>query len=71
MIIVMKPDATEKQIQHVIDRLMKDDYDVHRSTGAQRIVLGAVGSRPPDPDTYRSLSGVEQVIRITKDKKSG
>jgi len=66
MIIVMKPEATEEQIQQVIDRLIRDDYDVHRSTGVERTILGAVGSRVPDVEPYRTLPGVEDVFRITK-----
>ena len=71
MIIVMKPDASEKQVQELIDRLVKDDYDVHRSTGAERTILGAVGARIPDTEVYRALSGVEEVFRITKKEQTG
>ena len=66
MIIVMKRDATEEQIEAVIDRLLSQDYDVHRSTGEERTVLGVVGRRRTEPEEYRALPGVREVIRISK-----
>ena len=44
MVIVMKPSATEEQVQKVIEVLVGVGYDVHRSTGVNHTVLGAVGS---------------------------
>ena len=43
MVIVMQPAATEDQIQKVIDILTRKGFDAHRSTGATRTVIGAVG----------------------------
>jgi hypothetical protein len=68
MIIVMKCDATEAQIQAVVDKLISHDFDVHRSTGVERTVLGVVGTRKPDPGEYMELEGVKEVIRISKDE---
>ena len=67
MIIIMKCDATEKQIQAVFDKLLSQDFDVHRSTGVERTVLDVVGSRKPDPDEFMKLEGVKEVVRISKD----
>src|ERR1700691_401266 len=33
MLVVMQQGATEAQIQRIIDRLIEDGFDVHRSTG--------------------------------------
>src|ERR1019366_1487202 len=33
MLVVMQEGATEEQIEHVIDRLVDLEFDVHRSTG--------------------------------------
>jgi 3-deoxy-7-phosphoheptulonate synthase len=44
MVIVMERTAKEKDIQKVIERLTEWGYDIHRSTGATRTVLGAVGT---------------------------
>jgi hypothetical protein len=68
MIIVMKCDATEAQIQAVVDKLISHDFDVHRSTGVERTVLGVVGAGKPDPGEYMELDGVKEVIRISKDE---
>lgn len=68
MIIVMKCDATEAQIQAVVDKLISHDFDVHRSTGVERTVLGVVGASKPDPGEYMDLDGVKEVIRISKDE---
>ena len=68
MIIVMKCDATEAQIQAVVDKLISHDFDVHRSTGVERTVLGVVGTRKPEPSEYMELEGVKEVIRISKDE---
>ena len=43
MLVVMQQGATEEQIEHVIDRLVALDFDVHRSTGVIHTVLGGVG----------------------------
>ena len=67
MIIIMKCDATEKQIQAVFDKLLSQDFDVHRSTGVERTVLGVVGTRKPNPDEFTKLEGVKEVVRISKD----
>lgn len=68
MIIVMQHDATEKQIERVIDLLTSRDFDVHRSTGVEKTILGVVGVKLSSvEEAVRSMEGVEDVIRITKD----
>ena len=50
MVVVMRERATEDEIQNVVSHLVDMGYDVHRSTGALRTVIGAVGgSRQGDP----------------------
>jgi 3-deoxy-7-phosphoheptulonate synthase len=67
MVIVMHEDATEEQIQVVIDRVVASGFDVHRSTGASHTVLGAVGvHRDFDHRDFELLEGVREVIRITQ-----
>ncbi len=70
MVVVMQEHASEEQIQHVIDRLLALGFDVHRSTGVQHTVLGAVGVRPDfDHRQIELLEGVREVIRITEPYK--
>ena len=65
MVVVMQEDATEEQIQSVIDRLIQRGFDVHRSTGATHTVLGAVGGAPIDPADVEVLEGVREVVKIS------
>ena len=66
MMIVMQEQASEGQIEKVIAHLSELGFDVHRSTGALRTVLGAVGgNRTFDPRVIAVLDGVSEVHRIT------
>jgi 3-deoxy-7-phosphoheptulonate synthase len=66
MVVVMEEGATEEQIQHVIDRLMKMGFDAHRSTGMRQTVVGAVGAKIDfDTRDIELIDGVEEVVRIT------
>jgi len=70
MIVVMEPDATEEQIQNVIKVLNDYGFDVHRSTGVSRTVLGAIGVKPEfDHRNIQLLPGVAEVYRITEPYK--
>ena len=71
MVIVMERDATEEQIQKIIEVLTRKGFDAHRSTGATRTVVGAVGrdARRLDPRDFQLLPGVHEVIRITEPYK--
>jgi len=63
----MAEGATEEQVQNVVAHLVEQGFDVHRSTGAQRTVLGAVGpGRHRDPRLLEVLDGVHEVLRITE-----
>lgn len=66
MVVIMEEGATEEQIQHVIDKLMKKGFDAHRSTGARQTVIGAVGAKIDfDTRDIELIDGVEEVVRIT------
>jgi 3-deoxy-7-phosphoheptulonate synthase len=70
MVVVMREKATDAQVQHVIAKLMEMGFDVHRSTGALRTVLGAVGgTRQFDTALLEVLDGVQEVHRITEPYK--
>jgi 3-deoxy-7-phosphoheptulonate synthase len=66
MIVAMQPTATDEEVQRVIDHLVKMGFEIHRSTGVQRTVLGAVGARTDfDIRELELLPGVDQVHRIS------
>ena len=70
MVVVMNERASEDQIQHVIATLGEKGFDVHRSTGAIRTVLGAVGgNRGFDTRLLEVIDGVHEVLRITEPYK--
>jgi 3-deoxy-7-phosphoheptulonate synthase len=69
MVIVMQRGASEEQVERVIKRLVRDGFDVHRSTGVERTVLGVVGGKIVDERDYELLEGVKEVIRITQPYK--
>src|SRR2546423_15027811 len=64
MVIVMEEAATDEQISAVIEKLVKLGFDIHRSTGVQYTVLGAVGGRIVDPRDIELLPGVKEVQPI-------
>jgi 3-deoxy-7-phosphoheptulonate synthase len=69
MVVVMRERATETQVQSVIDHLVGMGFDVHRSTGASRTVLGAVGEGSGDPQLLEIQDGVQEVLRISEPYK--
>jgi 3-deoxy-7-phosphoheptulonate synthase len=69
MVVVMKERVTSEQVEHVIAHLVELGMDVHRSTGASRIVLGVVGSGKVDPRLIEMMDGVHEVLRITEPYK--
>src|SRR3954470_3010979 len=69
MVVVMQARATEEQIEKVVARLVEMGMDVHRSTGVERTVLGAVGQGHPDAGLIEMLDGVHEVLRISSPYK--
>jgi 3-deoxy-7-phosphoheptulonate synthase len=70
MLVVMQENASGEQIQRVIDRLIEDGFDVHRSTGALHTVLGGVGGKTDfDTAVFEVLDGVKEVHRIVSSYK--
>ena len=70
MVVVMEERASEEQVQHVIAQLVEKGFDVHRSTGQLRSVLGAVGgNRSFDTRLIEVMDGVHEVLRITEPYK--
>jgi 3-deoxy-7-phosphoheptulonate synthase len=71
MIIVMKPDATKQQVEHVFDTVRELGYEIHPIYGEQRTVVACVGD---ERGKYRLqslevLDGVENVVPILKPYK--
>lgn len=65
MIIVLRPDATEEQMNHIIDRVQKLGLKPHLSKGTQRTIIGVIG--PEDILRVTPLEvfpGVEKVMPV-------
>lgn len=70
MVIVMEESASAAQVEQVIAQLVAMGFDVHRSTGAMRTILGAVGgSERAEPSLIEMLEGVREVVRISEPYK--
>jgi 3-deoxy-7-phosphoheptulonate synthase len=67
MIIVVRPDATEGQIQHILDRIQELGFTPHYSRGEQRTIIGAIGDESKiSAESLAAITGVEQVLPILK-----
>ena len=70
MIIVMKKNATEKDIQHVAKRVTEMGLKPHLSKGVERTVIGAIGDeRLLKEDQIKAIAAVESVLPIMKPYK--
>jgi 3-deoxy-7-phosphoheptulonate synthase len=69
MVVVMKERASDQQVQSVIAQLVELGMDVHRSSGASRVVLGVVGAGKIDPRMVEMMDGVHEVLRISEPYK--
>jgi len=65
MVIVMKKQATEKQLARVLARIEEVGMQPHLSRGKVRTIIGVVGdNNDQTPDTFESLEGVERVVPL-------
>ncbi|MCH7676511.1 3-deoxy-7-phosphoheptulonate synthase [candidate division KSB1 bacterium] len=67
MVVVMEENASEDAIQKVISRLTEINFDIHRSTGVNQTVLGAIGDkRGLDTRMLELMDGVQKIVPITE-----
>lgn len=70
MIIIMRPDASDEQINHVTEKLKQHGFGVHLSKGTERTVIGAIGDKSAiELETIEMLPGVSEIIPIRKPYK--
>jgi len=65
MIVILKPNASEKEIQHIIDKAEKLGLKAHISRGVERTIIGFIG--PEDVlrvTPLEAFSGVERVMPV-------
>lgn len=70
MLIVMKPDATDAQVEEVLDVIRNLGFKPHPMPGATRTAIGITGNPGAiDPAHFEMLSGVAEAIRVSKPYK--
>ncbi len=70
MMIVMKPTATEREVQSVVDRVRAAGARPHLIRGEERTVIGAIGDAEHVAGLeLEALEGVDQVMPISKPYK--
>lgn len=69
MIVVMKPSATEAQIDAVVARLADRHLETRVLRGAERPVIAVIGKVSLDPREFETLPGVAECTRISRPYK--
>jgi len=70
MLVVMKNDATDEQLQAVIEEIEKMGYRGIPMPGAQRTAVCIIGNKGPVEDTQLlAMDGVKETIPVTKQYK--
>jgi 3-deoxy-7-phosphoheptulonate synthase len=70
MLIVMKADATEREIEDVLGVVKDLGFRAHPLPGATRTAIAVTGNQGAvDPSHFENLPGVGEAIRVTKPYK--
>lgn len=70
MIIVTKPEATEEQIEHIVERIAEWGFKTDVSRGAMRTVIGVIGDESAIREKpIAAIAGVESVTPVLKPYK--
>src|SRR6266436_8361708 len=70
MLIVMKADATDGQVEAVVRVIEGLGYKAHPMPGAARTAIGITGNTGAiDPTHFENLAGVAEAIRVSKPYK--
>lgn len=65
MIIVMKPEATKEQIEHVCKKMEAKGRRIHKSEGVERTIIGLVGDERTIKEVpFKAFPGVENVLQV-------
>src|SRR3569832_1357323 len=70
MLIVMKSDATDSQIEAVLRVIEQLGFKGHPMQGTTRTAIGITGNQTAvDPSHFENLAGVADAIRVSKPYK--
>ncbi len=67
MIVVLEKNIADNQLKNIIKHLEDFGFAIHKSSGEERMILGAIGVQPNfDTRKIKILDGVDEVYRITE-----
>jgi len=67
LIIVLEKGIADEQVEEIINQVEDYGFSIHKSTGEEQIVLGAIGIQPNfDTRKIKILEGVSAVYRVTE-----
>jgi len=67
MLVVMKPSATEAQVDAVVEKIRALGLVPHAIPGAQRTAIGITGNKGAlDPSLFDAMPGVREAIRVSQ-----
>ncbi|HET9594006.1 MAG TPA: 3-deoxy-7-phosphoheptulonate synthase [Anaeromyxobacteraceae bacterium] len=67
MLVVMKPHATQAEVEAVADKIRSLGLTPHAIPGAQRVAIGITGNKGPlEPELFCSMPGVADAIRVSQ-----
>ena len=67
MIIVLEKGVRDELVEEIIQQVEDYGFSIHRSTGEEQIVIGAIGVQPNfDTRKIKILEGVSAVYRVTE-----
>src|SRR5205809_4185663 len=67
MIIVLRPNSTPEQIDHILQRIQELGFKPHLSRGELRTIIGVIGDENKlQAEPLLAIPGVEQVLPILK-----
>jgi len=70
MMIVMQANASEDDVQAVLQAVRRHGFQPHVSRGEERVVIGVVGeARRAEPDAFLRLPGVARVVPLSRPYK--
>lgn len=65
----MRKTADEKAQEKIKSYLIERGFDIHQSTGANRVIIGVIGDTESLPEAdIQAFPGVLQVVRIAKEE---
>src|SRR5579883_2312871 len=67
MIIVLRPNSSQEQIDHILERIEALGFKPHLSRGELRTIIGVIGDENKlQAEPLAAIPGVEQVLPVLK-----